>query len=126
MPIVLSSKGKNAQYVNSDDDLALILGHSNFDGEDWSIGDAIVFEDSTTATIICDVSKSFYVWTDQESVTVDEVIQKIERLTGAKAVDGNLPKDVSSIIETYRRPNSAGCFSVFLSVALIVWMGLFA
>ncbi len=126
MPIVLSSKGKSVQYVNSDDDLAIILGHSNFDGEDWSIGDMIVFEDSTMASIICDVSKSFHVWTDQELVTVDEVIQKIESVTGEKAVKGNYHKDISSIIESYRPRNKAGCLSVVLSLTLIVWIGLFA
>ena len=42
MPLVIPKDGA-VQYVPSEETLGEILGHSNFDGEDWAIGDRLVF-----------------------------------------------------------------------------------
>jgi hypothetical protein len=51
MPLVINKSG--AVYnVRNEAVLGEVLGHSNFDGEDWAIGDRIIFEDGTEARFI--------------------------------------------------------------------------
>lgn len=51
MPILISHKAKRVFFLLNYDVLADTLGHSDFDGEDWAIGDLIVFEDGTIALV---------------------------------------------------------------------------
>jgi len=37
--------------IRGEEVLAEILGHGNFDGEDWAIGDRIIFSDGTESRI---------------------------------------------------------------------------
>ena len=51
MPALISHKAKKVFFLRNHDVLADTLGHSDFDGEDWVIGDLIVFEDGTIARV---------------------------------------------------------------------------
>jgi len=62
MPLVISYKSRSVQSIPSEEVLAEILGHSNFDGEDWAVGDILVFEDGTQSHIELDPGGQFYVW----------------------------------------------------------------
>ncbi len=51
MPALISHKAKRVFFLLNHDALADTLGHSDFDGEDWAIGDLIVFEEGTVAQV---------------------------------------------------------------------------
>src|SRR3954469_23412808 len=89
MPLVIPKSG-NAQYVRNEEVLGEILGHSNFDGEDWAIGDLIVFEDGTGAAI--EKQQQFHVWSEPKPVELREVLRAVRsygdsRLTPDDKVD---------------------------------------
>ena len=75
MPLVISNKAKRTFYVNSEETLGEILGHSNFDGEDWAVGDAIIFEDGTRSAI--QKHEQFHIWSDPKPAKLDEVLSLI-------------------------------------------------
>jgi hypothetical protein len=62
MPLVVSNKAKRIFVVRNEQWLGEILGHRNFDGENWEIGDSIVFEDGECAFIEKSSDGSFHVW----------------------------------------------------------------
>lgn len=86
MPLVISQHAKQTSYVASEEDLSQILGHSNFDGENWAVGDLIVFEDGTGAPIAQE--ENFHVWPDPVPIELSDVLAKI-RSYG----DPRLPSD---------------------------------
>ena len=88
MPLVISHKAKRTFHVKSEEFLGEILGHSNFDGEDWAVGDLIVFEDGTGAVI--EKHQQFHVWSDPKPVELRDVPSAI-RSYG----DPRLPSDDS-------------------------------
>ncbi len=51
MPLVIASRAKRSFFVNHEESLVEILGHSDFDGYPFSVGDQIVLEDGTTSRI---------------------------------------------------------------------------
>ena len=51
MPIVFSRDGADIHFIPSEEALGEILGHTNFDGHDWQVGDRIVFEDGSQSVI---------------------------------------------------------------------------
>ncbi len=73
MPIVITKKYSSIHFVPTEDILAEILGHSNFDGEDWSIGDRIIFEDGTEAFIDQEPGELFHIWTEQQPADFDTI-----------------------------------------------------
>ncbi len=75
MPLVISHKAKRTFYVNSEETLGEILGHSNFDGEDWAVGDAIIFEDGTKSGI--QKHEQFHIWSNPEPAELGEVLSLI-------------------------------------------------
>jgi hypothetical protein len=77
MPIVIP-KSSAVQYVRSEEVLGEILGHSDFDGEDWAIGDRLIFEDGTEAWIKQEPGEPFHVWDESTPADFDEV----KRLVG--------------------------------------------
>lgn len=79
MPLVISHASNEVCYVQCENELAEILGHSNFDGEDWAIGDTVLFEDGTTATIKLLEDDEFYVWTDNEPIELSDAIEQSVR-----------------------------------------------
>ena len=72
MPLVIPKTGA-VQYVRSEEVLGEILGHSNFDGEDWAIGDRIIFEDGTESRIMQEPDEQFHVWNDSTPADLAEV-----------------------------------------------------
>ena len=76
MPLVIPMSGA-VQYVRSEEVLAEILGHSNFDGEDWAIGDRIIFEDGTESRIKQEPGEQFYVWDDPTPAKLEDVRQAV-------------------------------------------------
>lgn len=63
MPLVISHQA-NCKYHIHDDETISILGHSDFEGEYWAIGDMIVFEDGTEAKIEQAKGELFDVWSE--------------------------------------------------------------
>ncbi|QDU91754.1 hypothetical protein Pla175_51850 [Pirellulimonas nuda] len=72
MPLVIPKSGA-VQYVRSEEVLGEILGHSNFDGEDWAIGDRLIFEDGTESRIKQEPGEQFHVWDVPTPADFDEV-----------------------------------------------------
>ena len=72
MPLVIPKSGP-VQYVRSEEVLAEILGHSDFDGEDWSVGDRLIFEDGTESKIKQKPGELFHVWDDSIPADFEEV-----------------------------------------------------
>ena len=75
MPLVISHKAKRTFYIKNEEILGEILGHSNFDGEDWAIGDLIVFEDGTGAVI--EKQEQFHVWSYPKPIELCDVLSAI-------------------------------------------------
>lgn len=102
MPLVIPKSGA-VQYVRSEEVLGEILGHSNFDGEDWAIGDRIIFEDGTEARIKQEPGEQFHVCDDPTPADFVEV----KRLVGVA--------DASDWLELFKRfeeqSKRSGCAS---------------
>lgn len=67
MPLVISKKAQDKFYIENEEFLAEILGHSNFDGEDWAAQDIVVFENGTFSFI--EPMEEFYVGLNQLRLT---------------------------------------------------------
>jgi hypothetical protein len=63
MPLVVS-KAKLVHYVKNEQTLAEFLGHDNFDGMPWAIGDRLIFEDGTESRIRQEPGELFHTWDD--------------------------------------------------------------
>jgi hypothetical protein len=83
MPLVIPRKARSARYVRSEEALAEILGHSDFDGEDWAVGDRLIFEDGTEALIVLHPEGTFHVWDDP---TTPADLDEVRRLIGRSDV----------------------------------------
>jgi hypothetical protein len=77
VPLVVSRKSRSVTFVENDDFLGEILGHSNFDGYDWAIGDLLVFEDGTGALIEKNSRDDFHVWSDQRLLRLPDVVGEV-------------------------------------------------
>ena len=78
MPLVILQSGP-VQYVRSEEVLAEILGHDNFDGEGWAIGDRLIFEDGTEARIKQEPGEPFHTWEDP---TTPASFEEVKRTVG--------------------------------------------
>jgi len=102
MPLVIPKSG-NVQYVRSEEVLGEILGHSNFDGEDWAIGDRIIFEDGTESRIKQEPDEQFHVWNDPTPADFEEV---------KRAVGGSDASDWAGLFATFEQQSKrSGCAS---------------
>lgn len=72
MPLVIPKSGA-VQYVRNEEVLRDILGHSNFDGENWAIGDRLIFEDGTESRIKQEPRDRFHVWDVPTPADFEEV-----------------------------------------------------
>lgn len=113
--------------------MAEILGHTNFDGEDWAIGDTLIFEDGTTATIRLEDNDEFHVWTDNVPLDLSDAINQIieYRTTASEALSET--DNWESLFEYFQEhPNSQpgdpgykphGCMNsiAFLAAAVLVF-----
>jgi hypothetical protein len=102
MPLVIPKSGA-IQYVQHEDVLAEILGHSNFDGENWAIGDRLIFEDGTEARIKLVPGDQGHTWDDPILAHFDEV----KRAAGLPNAT-NWAELFSTFEEQSKR---SGCFS---------------
>jgi len=84
MPLVISKKAKQVFLVRSEEWLGEILGHSNFDGEDWAVGDQIVFEDGMTSEIVRSRDQKFHVWSEPVPGKLSDVLAAIKSFPAAK------------------------------------------
>jgi hypothetical protein len=57
---------------------------SNFDGEDWAIGDRLIFEDGTESLIKQEPGEQFHVWDDPTPADFEEV----KRVIGVSSATG--------------------------------------
>ena len=113
MPFVISSSG-DVQYVKCEETLAEILGHSNFDGEDWAIGDRIIFENGTESRIEQEPGEQFFIWNDPTPADLEEVKHAVD------VVDAADWKQLFSRFE--EQSNRSGCLpsaAVFVAVAIV-------
>ena len=102
MPLVISKAG-DVQYVKYEETLAEILGHSNFDGEDWAIGDRIIFENGTESRIKQEPGEQFYVWENPTPAAFEEV---------KRAVGVADASDWAGLFETFEEQSKrSGCAS---------------
>lgn len=72
MPLVIP-KGGPVVYVRTQEILSELLGHVNFDGEPWAIGDRLIFEDGTESRIEQVPGEQFYDWPDAVPADFEEV-----------------------------------------------------
>jgi hypothetical protein len=94
MPLVISRKAKRTFYVESEEMLGEILGHDNFDREDWAVGDSIVFEDGTGATLV--KHQKFHVWSEPKPIELRDVVASIRSL-------GDVRLPAEGTIESYSK-----------------------
>ena len=79
MPLVIPRKTGLVRYVESEEALGELLGHSDFDGEDWAVGDRILFEDGMEALIVLHPEGTFHVWSDPSPADFDDVKRAVGR-----------------------------------------------
>jgi hypothetical protein len=75
MPVVIAQKVGQCFFVDGEEGLAVILGHSDFDGYPFRVGDLVVFEDETVARIENEPGRRFHTWSTAVSRTIREVIE---------------------------------------------------
>src|SRR5687767_14001094 len=117
MPLVIPKSGA-VQYVRSEAVLGEILGHSNFDGEDWAIGDRLIFEDGTESRIKQEPGEQFHVWDDPTPADFEEVKRTIGVLGAA-----NWAEVFATFEEQSKRGgclSSAAIFVVACTIAAIM------
>jgi hypothetical protein len=86
MPLVISRKAKQVFLIRNEEWLGEILGHSDFDGEDWTIGDEIVFEDGMTAEIVKLPGEKFHDWSEPMPGNLSVLLARIESLSAPKGL----------------------------------------
>lgn len=123
MPLVVSHKSKRRYFVLHQEVLAEILGHSNFDGEDWAIGDSIFFEDGTEAEIIQEPGDEFYIWSDPKPCDLADGLASINRYHPVEPLTEEAFPDwgaVFSHLSAEGESKSRGCFAAVLLFAAIL------
>jgi hypothetical protein len=72
MPLVITKSGA-VHWVPSEEVLAELLGHSDFDGEEWAVGDRLIFEDGTESRIREEPGHRFHSWEEPTAADLEEV-----------------------------------------------------
>jgi hypothetical protein len=94
MPLVISAKSQSVHYVRSEEILGEILGHSDFDGQKWAIGDVVVFEDGTGAHI--EQYREAHTWGNRTPMEVVAAVAAVQKFG-----DSRLPPE--SDVPTFDR-----------------------
>ena len=102
MPLVISRHAKRTFYVRSEEVLGEILGHSNFDGEDWAVGDLIVFEGGTRAAI--EKQEQFHVWSDPKPIELHEVLSVIRSYSDPRLMSATRVDSFAKLFEVLSAP----------------------
>ena len=79
MPLVISHNAKCKYYIRTDEILAEILGHSDFDGEYWAIGDMIVFENGSEALIEQPKGEMFHIWSTPVPSDLRQIVEQLNQ-----------------------------------------------
>jgi hypothetical protein len=80
VPLVITRKSRSVHYVRSEETLAEILSHSDFDGRRWAVGDRLIFEDGTESIIVFIPDGSFHAWGNPvKRADLDEVRRAVGR-----------------------------------------------
>jgi hypothetical protein len=79
MPLVISEKSKSTHYIDTEEILGEILGHSDFEGRDWAVGDLIVFEDGTRATLERFPREQFHTWSEPTPMEVGAAVLAVQK-----------------------------------------------
>lgn len=109
MPLVIPKSG-GVQYVRGEEVLGEILGHSNFDGEDWTIGDRLIFENGTEAWIKQERGEEFHAWDDPTPADFEEVKQTVGVASASSWIE---------LFGTFEKQSKrGGCFSSAALVAV--------
>lgn len=125
MPLVISQETHRKSIVQSEEVLAEILGHRDFDGEDWACGDLILFEDGTEAHIVSDATGQFHVWSEPQSSDLCRAIAAINRGNPGQPLTANDFPDWHALFTHLRREKmirARGCASLLLWTTVV---GLF-
>lgn len=86
MPLVITKAG-SVHYVRTEEILAEILGHTDFDGEDWAVGDRLIFEDGTESQIKQEPGEQFYTWDEPTPAKFKDVKQAVGAATAQRWQD---------------------------------------
>lgn len=89
MPAIIARRARQVFFIKNEECLGEILGHGDFDGYPFSVGDRIVFEDGTTARIEPEPKHRFHIWSEGVPTTVREI------LDACRAVGADLPPGAS-------------------------------
>lgn len=110
MPLIVLKNGQ-VHYVQDREVLSEILGHTNFDGEDWSIGDRLIFEDGTESQIMQEPGDPGYCWKRPETLADFE---EVRRLVGSPEVT-----DWAQLFAAFEaQSNRSGCLPALF---VFVW-----
>lgn len=78
MPLVISKTSGSVHYIKYHETLMETLEHSNFDGEEWAVGDHVIFEDGNEAHIVHNSNASSYALTEPKSADLSAVKQTVQ------------------------------------------------
>ena len=123
MPLVISHKAKCKYYIHDEEVLAEILGHSDFDGEYWAIGDMIVFEDGTEAKIEQPKGELFHVWSEPVPSDLRQVVELINQYHPVCPLKHANIDSWGALFTTLANEQGVatrGCFVLILTVGAII------
>lgn len=126
MPLVVSLNAREVVYFAHEDSIGNILGHSNFDGFDWAVGDLILFETGEVASIIEMPEILAFNWTDPVPLSIEDGLILISKVRA----DGSgwwkikdWPELFQTEIERVERLQRQGC-TLVIGCVLLLGLGI--
>jgi hypothetical protein len=121
MPLVFSEHHRRTHYVPDEEALAEILGHSNFDGREWAIGDLIVFEDGTEAAIEQARGEHFHTWAAPRPAELAQVVARVRAYHPVVPSTTDRIESWENLFNLFKagheRRGKSGCAGVIASLA---------
>jgi hypothetical protein len=112
MPLVITKSG-DVHYVKYRETLVEILEHSNFDGEEWAIGDRLIFEDGTESHITQEPGELSYCWKKPTTIADFDEVRGLVSLPNAR--------DWKELFSAFEAESSrSGCLATLLVVGALV------
>lgn len=127
MPLVIPKSGA-VHYVPGEEALGEILGHSNFDGYDWAIGDRLIFEAGTESRIKQEPGDLAFTWDNPTPADFEEVKRAIGVPNATDWPELFRTAEVNELQNDLRRtiralPKAIGCVGM-LCVAVLFGLSL--
>ena len=122
MPLVISHKAKCRYYISSEERLAEILGHSDFEGEYWGIGDTIVFEDGTEAKVEQAKGEVSHAWSERSPSDLKRVVDQINVYHPVRPLRHSQIDKWEALFSKLAKENdvsSRGCMPLLLILAVL-------